>query len=112
MGGAAGGAQVRGELEEAGGVMEGAVHSERKVYPVTAAEYQLLEEIGQGASAIVYRGMCLPHKEVVAIKALDLEKCNSNLVRALSSADLGVLLCVVVFVVCGWNSGGGCGRCI
>lgn len=54
---------------------------ERKVYPVTAGEYQVLEEIGQGASAVVYRAVCLPFKEVVAIKALDLEKCNSSLVR-------------------------------
>lgn len=53
--------------------------SERKIYSVKAAEYQLLEEIGQGASAVVYRAMCLPFKEVVAIKALDLEKCNSSL---------------------------------
>jgi serine/threonine protein kinase len=57
--------------------------SERKIYSVKAAEYQLLEEIGQGASAVVYRAMCLPFKEVVAIKALDLEKCNSSLVRVL-----------------------------
>ena len=59
------------------------VGGERKVYPVAAAQYQVLEEIGQGASANVYRAMCLPYKEVVAIKALDLEKCNSSLVRAL-----------------------------
>lgn len=60
--------------------MEGG-QSERRIYPVTAAEYKLLEEIGQGVSATVYRAICLPFKEVVAIKALDLEKCNSNLVR-------------------------------
>ncbi|XP_024373407.1 uncharacterized protein [Physcomitrium patens] len=58
--------------------MEGG-QSERRIYPVTAAEYKLLEEIGQGVSATVYRAICLPFKEVVAIKALDLEKCNSNL---------------------------------
>ncbi|KAG0591959.1 hypothetical protein M758_1G207400 [Ceratodon purpureus] len=58
--------------------MDGGV-CERKVYPVTAGEYQLLEEVGQGASAVVYRAVCLPFKEVVAIKALDLEKCNSSL---------------------------------
>jgi serine/threonine protein kinase len=53
---------------------------EKRIYPVTAGEYKLLEEIGQGVSATVYRAVCLPFKEVVAIKALDLEKCNSNLV--------------------------------
>ncbi|KAG0579163.1 hypothetical protein M758_4G077900 [Ceratodon purpureus] len=52
---------------------------ERRKYPLTAADYKLLEEIGQGVSATVYRAMCLPYKEVVAIKALDLEKCSSSL---------------------------------
>lgn len=54
--------------------------SERKGYPVTAAEYKLLEEIGHGVSATVYRAICLPYNEVVGIKSLDLERCNSNLV--------------------------------
>ncbi|CAK9872195.1 unnamed protein product [Sphagnum jensenii] len=57
--------------------MEGQI--EKRGFPVTAADYNLLEEIGQGASAIVYRAICLPFNEIVAIKSLDLEKCNSNL---------------------------------
>eukprot|EP00897_Mesotaenium_endlicherianum_P008646 jgi/Mesen1/780/ME000110S_11048 len=48
-------------------------------WPTNAADYMLLEEIGQGGSAIVYRAVCSPFKEVVAIKCLDLEKCNSSL---------------------------------
>ena len=64
--------------KERKGVMEGG--GEKRMYPLMATEYKLLEEIGQGVSAIVYRAMCLPFKEVVAIKALDLEKCNCNLV--------------------------------
>jgi serine/threonine-protein kinase OSR1/STK39 len=57
--------------------MEGAC--ERRMYPLTAADYKLMEEIGNGLSATVYRAVCLPFKEVVAVKALDLERCNSNL---------------------------------
>lgn len=77
-------------------VMEGG-QSERKIYPVTAAEYQLLEEIGEGISAIVYRAMCLPYKEVVAIKSLDLEKCKSDLVRFLI---FSVVFSVSLFFFC------------
>ncbi|CAK9196153.1 unnamed protein product [Sphagnum troendelagicum] len=51
----------------------------RKGFPLVASDYKLFEEIGQGASAIVYRGLCVPLNEVVAVKTLNLEKCNSNL---------------------------------
>ncbi|KAJ7525388.1 hypothetical protein O6H91_17G048000 [Diphasiastrum complanatum] len=54
--------------------------SEKKAYPTIASDYKLLEEVGQGVSAIVYRALCVPfNNEVVAIKNLDLDKCNSNL---------------------------------
>lgn len=52
---------------------------EKKVYPVVASAYKLMEEIGRGVSAIVYRARCIPLNEFVAIKALDLERCNSSL---------------------------------
>lgn len=52
--------------------------SERK-YPVNADAYQLYEEIGDGVSASVYRALCVPLNELVAIKVLDLEKCNNDL---------------------------------
>ena len=54
--------------------------AEKKMYPLAASEYKLLEEIGKGVSAIVYRAKCIPLNEFVAIKALDLERCNSSLV--------------------------------
>ncbi|ONK73658.1 uncharacterized protein A4U43_C04F33920 [Asparagus officinalis] len=38
-----------------------------------------MEEVGYGASATVYRAIFLPAKEVVAVKCLDLDRCNSNL---------------------------------
>ncbi|XP_073393518.1 uncharacterized protein [Physcomitrium patens] len=63
-------------MPSGGGTM---VEAEKRSYPVLASEYKLYEEIGQGVSAIVYRAHCVTYNEIVAIKSLDLEKCNSNL---------------------------------
>ncbi|XP_060191324.1 serine/threonine-protein kinase BLUS1 [Lycium barbarum] len=52
--------------------------SEKK-FPVNAKDYKLYEEVGDGVSATVYRALCIPLDEVVAIKVLDLEKCNNDL---------------------------------
>ncbi|XP_076929652.1 uncharacterized protein LOC143594154 [Bidens hawaiensis] len=51
----------------------------KKKYPVNAKDYKLYEEIGEGVSASVYRALCVPLNEIVAIKVLDLEKCNNDL---------------------------------
>ncbi|CAM8956166.1 unnamed protein product [Rhodiola kirilowii] len=48
-------------------------------YPVNPKDYKLYEEIGDGVSATVYRALCIPFNEIVAIKALDLERCNNDL---------------------------------
>lgn len=53
--------------------------SEKK-FSLNAKDYKLHEEIGDGVSATVYRALCIPLNEVVAIKVLDLEKCNNDLV--------------------------------
>ncbi|KAK6122533.1 hypothetical protein DH2020_043711 [Rehmannia glutinosa] len=50
-----------------------------KNYSVNPNDYKLLEEVGYGASATVYRAIYLPSNEVVAVKCLDLDRCNSNL---------------------------------
>ncbi|KAL6543979.1 hypothetical protein OROGR_010476 [Orobanche gracilis] len=50
-----------------------------KNYSVNSNDYKLLEEVGYGASATVYRAIYLPSNEVVAVKSLDLDRCNSNL---------------------------------
>lgn len=47
-------------------------------------DYKLYEEIGEGVSATVYRALYVPFNEIVAIKVLDLEKCNNDLVLSLS----------------------------
>ncbi|XP_071709878.1 serine/threonine-protein kinase BLUS1-like isoform X2 [Rutidosis leptorrhynchoides] len=52
--------------------------SKRK-FPLDAKDYTLDEVIGEGVSASVYRALCIPLNEIVAIKVLDLEKCNSDL---------------------------------
>lgn len=51
-----------------------------KTYSANPSDYKLLEEVGYGASATVYRAIYLPFNEVVAVKCLDLDRCNSNLV--------------------------------
>ncbi|KAK9076624.1 hypothetical protein SSX86_004958 [Deinandra increscens subsp. villosa] len=51
----------------------------QKSYTTNPDHYNLLEEVGYGASATVYRAIYLPSKDVVAVKCLDLERINSNL---------------------------------
>ncbi|KAL3526063.1 hypothetical protein ACH5RR_014435 [Cinchona calisaya] len=50
-----------------------------KKFPLDAKDYKLYEEVGEGVSASVYRALCVPFNETVAIKVLDLEKCNNDL---------------------------------
>ncbi|OMO69636.1 hypothetical protein COLO4_28990 [Corchorus olitorius] len=50
-----------------------------KRYPLNAKDYKLYEEVGEGVSATVHRALCIPLNEIVAIKVLDLEKCNNDL---------------------------------
>ena len=42
-------------------------------YPTSASDYKVLEEIGRGVSAKVYRAECLSLNETVAVKMMDLE---------------------------------------
>ncbi|CAN4077425.1 unnamed protein product [Withania somnifera] len=51
----------------------------QKSYSVNPNDYKLLEEVGYGASATVYRTIYIPSNEIVAVKCLDLDRCNSNL---------------------------------
>ncbi|KAK9271545.1 hypothetical protein L1049_001905 [Liquidambar formosana] len=54
-------------------------HLSEKKFPVNAKDYKLYEEVGEGVSATVYRALCIPLNEIVAIKVLDMEKCNNDL---------------------------------
>ncbi|KAJ4784155.1 Protein kinase superfamily protein [Rhynchospora pubera] len=59
--------------------MVGKSGSGKRVYKASAEEYNLLEEVGYGANAVVYRAIYVPSNEIVAVKCLDLDRCNSNL---------------------------------
>lgn len=73
------GARRRKKMASSGGGDGG---KKKKGFSVNPKDYKLMEEVGYGASAVVHRAIYLPTKEVVAIKCLDLDRCNSNLVRS------------------------------
>ncbi|KAL0367044.1 UNVERIFIED_CONTAM: Serine/threonine-protein kinase BLUS1 [Sesamum radiatum] len=55
------------------------VSSSTDQYPLDANCYKILDEIGRGVSAIVYKAICIPmDSSVVAIKAIDLEKSRAD----------------------------------
>ncbi|KAJ8764839.1 hypothetical protein K2173_010304 [Erythroxylum novogranatense] len=57
----------------------GRMGANQRTFSANPNDYKLLEEVGYGASAVVYRAIYLPSNEVVAVKCLDLDRCNSNL---------------------------------
>ncbi|XP_071733412.1 serine/threonine-protein kinase BLUS1-like isoform X2 [Rutidosis leptorrhynchoides] len=65
---------------------------EKKKYPVGAENYVLYEEVGQGVSASVFRAMCIPNNQIVAIKVLDLERANSDLNNISREAQTMILV--------------------
>lgn len=70
--------------------------SEKK-FPLNAKDYKLYEEVGEGVSATVYRALCIPLNEIIAVKVLDLEKCNNDLVcRIFHTCILALLILVSV----------------
>lgn len=49
-------------------------------YPLDPSAYKILDEIGIGVSAIVYKAICIPMEStVVAIKAIDLDQSRTDL---------------------------------
>lgn len=55
---------------------------ERKRYPLSADKYVLYEEVGSGVSASVHRALCITLNEIVAIKVMDCERDNCDLVTS------------------------------
>ncbi|TVU48635.1 hypothetical protein EJB05_08276 [Eragrostis curvula] len=48
-------------------------------FTASASDYRLMEEVGYGANAVVYRALFIPANRMVAVKCLDLDRVNSNL---------------------------------
>ncbi|KAK8992587.1 hypothetical protein V6N11_048662 [Hibiscus sabdariffa] len=65
---------------------------EKKKYPIGPEHYTLYEEVGQGVSASVYRALCIPSNDVVAIKILDFERENCDLNNIFREAQTMVLV--------------------
>jgi len=59
-------------------------------FTASPEDYRLLEEVGYGANAVVYRALFIPTNRTVAVKCLDLDRVNSNLVS--SSANTASVL--------------------
>lgn len=71
---------VRGSSSSGGAVVRGGSSVKQRGFSMNPKDYKLMEEVGHGASAVVYRAIYLPTNEVIAVKCLDLDRCNSNLV--------------------------------
>ncbi|KAL5225896.1 hypothetical protein ABZP36_012535 [Zizania latifolia] len=48
-------------------------------FTANPGDYQLMEEVGYGAHAVVYRAVFVPRNKVVAVKCLDLDQLNNNI---------------------------------
>ncbi|KAK9130066.1 hypothetical protein Sjap_010553 [Stephania japonica] len=62
-------------------------------YPLDPTSYKILQKIGNGVSATVYKAACLPmNSSIVAIKAIDLERSRANLDNVRREAKAMTLL--------------------
>ncbi|MFS8035310.1 putative protein kinase STE-STE20-Fray family [Helianthus anomalus] len=52
--------------------------TKRSHYPLDPNGYQILDEIGRGCSAIVYKALCTATSTVVAIKSIDLDRSTTG----------------------------------
>lgn len=58
----------------------------KKHYPTAADDYEVLDVVGQGVSAKVFRALCRPLNEIVAVKTIELEGIHSNLEEIMREA--------------------------
>ncbi|KAK8943744.1 CBL-interacting serine/threonine-protein kinase 21 [Platanthera guangdongensis] len=65
---------------------------ERRKYPMRPEDYVLFETIGQGASAVVQRALCVPHNEIIAVKIIDFERTGSDLDSISREAQTMILI--------------------
>ncbi|OIW08998.1 hypothetical protein TanjilG_05974 [Lupinus angustifolius] len=52
--------------------------AKRVQYPLDSSSYKILDEIGAGVSAIVYKAICVPMNSLVAIKSIDLDRSRPD----------------------------------
>ena len=79
----------------------GAAAAGPPTFTVNPGDYRLMEEVGYGAHAVVYRAIFLPRDEVVAVKCLDLDQLNNNIVSTCDTHPFP-LLQFVGFSVAVW----------
>lgn len=75
------------------------MEKEKKKYPIGPEHYILYEEVGQGVSASVHRALCKPFEEVVAIKILDFERDNCDLVLPVFNSSFCLQFYFIYFYV-------------
>lgn len=68
----------------------------QRKFPTSSKDYKLYEEVGEGGSATVYRALCIPLNEIIAVKVFDLEKCNNDMVCVAARFEI----CRAVFIAC------------
>ncbi|XP_051152919.1 serine/threonine-protein kinase BLUS1 [Andrographis paniculata] len=81
------------EKEEDFHLRKSIIGSHESQYPVDSNSYKILDEIGRGVSAVVYKAICIPMgSSIVAIKAINLERSRANLDNVRREAKTMTLL--------------------